>query len=502
MTARTDLAGVALFAAGAAVFVVGRKVFADTVAVVGSIARTEALPVDADFSAGALAPTNPTMVGIGLEIGTPATTRGLPCGAVVTALTARAELSRGTRFATTAAMEVIGSKVFADAVAIVGEVAVGIASTGRVDADFAARTSDATSAAMFGIGFEVDATATARILPCGTVVKAFSARADLASGAFVSAGAAVFVIGGKVFADAIAVVGDIACALALAFVLVVDADLSARTFAATSAAVVGVDLEVGTSARARVLSGRAVIEAISARAEFSGVALFAASSAVFVVRLKIFANATAIVGEGAFGFALANTADALVTAFALRSAGSAMEEVGFQVNAAARTRGLSCGAVVKAYSACAELTGIALFAASTAVLVVREDVFADARAVVGQKSRTLAFSADTRLPVLADFAARTAVCGIGLQVDTFLFSIRERATGGRTTLAVTGAATLFARGWSLAFAFCPKQATIQAITGSGRALGEGQSIGLVEPHARVFVGSVDLARFVSKTSNG
>lgn len=69
-------------------------------------------------------------------------------------------------------------------------------------------------------------------------------------------------------------------------------------------------------------------------------------------------------------------------------------------------------------------------------------------------------------------------------------------------MAVTGAATLFARGWSLAFAFCPKQATIQAITGSGRALGEGQSIGLVEPHARVFVGSVDLARFISKTSNG
>lgn len=85
LTARTDLASIALFAAGTAVFVVGRKVFADTIAIVGGIARTEALSVDADFSAGALAPTNPTMVGIRLEIGTPATTRGLPCGAVVTA---------------------------------------------------------------------------------------------------------------------------------------------------------------------------------------------------------------------------------------------------------------------------------------------------------------------------------------------------------------------------------------------------------------------------------
>lgn len=158
--------------------------------------------------------------------------------------------------------------------------------------------------------------------------------------------------------------------MALAFVLVVDADLSACTLATTSATVIGVDLEVGASARTRVLSSRAVIKAVSAGAEFSRVALFAAGSAVFVVGLKIFANTAAIVGERAFGFALANAADALVTAFAFGAACSAVEEVGFQINAAPRTRGLSCGAVVKAYSACAELTGIALFAASTAVLVI------------------------------------------------------------------------------------------------------------------------------------
>ncbi len=166
-------------------------------------------------------------------------------------------------------MEVIGSEVFADTVTIVGEVAVGIAPAGRVDADFAARTGDATSAAMFGIGLEIDATATARVLSCGTVVKAFSTRAYLSGCAFVAARSAVFVVRGKVLANAVAVVGDIARTLALAFVLVVDADLSASAFAATNAAVVGVDLEVGASARTRVLSSRAVIKAVSARAEFS-----------------------------------------------------------------------------------------------------------------------------------------------------------------------------------------------------------------------------------------
>lgn len=92
-------------------------------------------------------------------------------------------------------MEVIGSEVFADTVAIVGEIAAGITSTRGTDTCFSAGTGDATSAAMFGIGLEIDATATARVLPCGTVVKAFSTRADLSGCAFVAARSAVFVVG-------------------------------------------------------------------------------------------------------------------------------------------------------------------------------------------------------------------------------------------------------------------------------------------------------------------
>ncbi len=212
--------------------------------------------------------------------------------------------------------------------------------------------------------------------------------------------------------------------------------------------------------------------------------------------MEIFANAAAIVGEGAFGFALANAADALVTAFAFGAACSAMEEVGFQVNAASRTRGLSCGAVVEAHSACAELACIALFAASTAVLVIGEDVFADARAVVGQKSRTLALSADTRLPVLADFAARTAVCGIGLQVDTFFFAVRERATGGRTTLAFARTATLGVFRFGFSDAFCG-ELVVDAGSASNGTFGEGQAIfGFESDH-----GPSEITRFIAKTSD-
>lgn len=106
--------------------------------------------------------------------------------------------------------------------------------------------------------------------------------------------------------------------------------------------------------------------------------------------MGVFADAVAVVGDGAGGIAAALSVDTNFAACAFGSTRTAVVDIFGEVGTTARTSVLSAGAVVKAVSARADLAGVALFAAGTAVIVVGCKVATNAVAFVGEKARWIA----------------------------------------------------------------------------------------------------------------